>query len=92
MASRHNIEKSSTRPNQPHSQEVKDSSTASKKPLEVPFNFISSQFTKWYPSEIPTQSTLDMSYTSSPNIPHQDSSSNKEIQGVTSEEPFVPYS
>ena len=29
-----------------------------------------------------------MSYTSSPDIPHQESSSNEEIQGVTQEEPL----
>jgi hypothetical protein len=88
MASRCNTEKISTIPNQPHSQEVKDSATTSKKYFEVPFDFISSQFTGRYPPKIPTQPTSYPSYISSPNIPHQDSSSNEDIQGVTSEEPL----
>ena len=88
MASKHTIEKNSTIPNQPHSQEVKYSTTSSKKPFKVPYNFISSQFTRRYLPEIPTQPTLDLSYTSSPNIPHQDSSSNEDLQSVTLEEPL----
>ena len=79
MASRHNIEKSSRGPNQPHSREVKDSTTYSKKTFEVPSNFISSQLIKRYPPEIPTQPTIDMSYTSLTDIPHQDSSSNEDL-------------
>ena len=85
MASRHNTEKSSTGPNQPHSREVKDSTTYSKNPSEVPSDFISSQLTGRYPPKILTQPTLDPSYTSSPNSPHQDSSSNEELRGVTPE-------
>ena len=88
MPSRCNIKKSSTCPNRPHSREVKDSSFASKKPFKVPSNFISSQFTELYSPNIPTQHALDLSYTSSPNIPHQDSSSKEEIQGVSYEEPL----
>ena len=65
---------------------MKDSTTASKKPFDVPFDFISSQSTKRYPPEILTQPTLDPCYTSSPDIPHQDSSPNEELQGVSSEE------
>ena len=84
----HNTEKSSIGSNQPHSREVKDSSIASKKPFEVPYDFISSQFIGLYPPKIPTQPTLDSSYTSSPDIPHQDSSSNEELRGVNMEEPF----
>ncbi|CAF4426379.1 unnamed protein product, partial [Adineta steineri] len=38
--------------------------------------------------DIPIQPTLDPSYTSSPNIPNQDSSSNEELQGVSSKEPL----
>jgi hypothetical protein len=79
MAIRHNIEKSSTDPNQPHLQEVKYLSISSKEPFEVP-----SDLTKEYPPEIPTQPTLDMCYTYSPDILHQDPSSNKELQGVSS--------
>ena len=59
---------------------------ASKKSFEVPYDFISSQFTKQYPPEITTHPSLDLSHTSSPDIPHQDSSSNKELQGVSSKE------
>ena len=88
MASRWHTEKSSIGPNQPHSREVKYLATTSKKYFEVPFDFISSQFHGTYPPEIPTQPTLDPYYTSSPDIPHQDSSSNKEILGVSSEEPL----
>jgi hypothetical protein len=88
MANRHNIEKSSTCPNQPHSREVKDSGATSKKPFKVPYDFISSQFIGRYPPEIPTQPTLDLSTTSSPDIPHPDSSSNKELRGVSSKEPL----
>ena len=98
MASRRNTRKSSTGPNQPHSRAVKDSSTASKKHFEVPSDFISSQFPGRYPPKIPTQPTIDPSYTSSPDIPqqdssspdipHQDSYSNKELQDVSSEEPL----
>jgi len=46
MASRHNTEKISTGPNQPHLREVKDSVISSKKQLEVLSDFISSQFLK----------------------------------------------
>ena len=52
----------------------------SKNTFEVPFDLISTQ--------IPIQPTLDLSYTSSPDIPHQDSSSNEDIQGVSVEEPL----
>ena len=60
----------------------------SKNTFEVPFDFISSQSIERYPPNIPTQPTLDPSYTSSSDIPHQDSSSNKELLGVSFEEPF----
>ena len=53
-----------------------------KNTFEVPFDFI-----KRYPPNIPIQPSLDPSYTSSPGIPHQDSSSNEELQGVSSEIP-----
>ena len=56
--------------------------------FEVAFHFISSQTIEGYHPEIPIQPTLDPSYTSSPDIPNQDSSSNKELQGVSSEEPW----
>ena len=88
MASRYNIEKSSIGPNQSHSQEVEHPAIDSKNTFEVPFDFISSQTTRWYPPEIPIQPTIDPSYTSSPDIPHQDSYSNEEVWGVSSEKPF----
>ena len=75
-------------PNQPHSREVKDSSTSSKKPFEVPYDFISSQLTRGYPPKIPTQPTLDPSYTYLYDLPHQDSSSNEELRGISLEEPL----
>jgi hypothetical protein len=88
MGSRRNTEKSSTGPNQPHSREVKHLAIDSKSNFEVPFDFISSQTIARYPPDIHIQPTLDPSYTSSPDIPHQDSSSNKELQGVSSKEPL----
>ena len=88
MANRNNTEKSSTSPNQPHSREVEHPTIDSENTFEVPFDFISSQTTKRYALDIPTQPTLDPSYTSSPDIPHQDSSSDEEIWGVSSEEPL----
>ena len=60
----------------------------SKNTFEVPFDFILSQTIKGYHPEIPIQPTLDPSYTSSPESPNQDSSSNRELQGVSSEEPL----
>ena len=92
MANKHSTEKSSIGPNQSHSWEVKYLAIASKKPFEVPSDFILSQFIEWYPLDIPTQPTLDLSYTSSPNIPHQVFSSNKELRCVSFEEPlyFIP--
>ena len=60
----------------------------SKNTFEVPFDFISSQTIEGYHPEIPIQPTLDPSYTSSPNIPNQDSSSNEELQGISSKEPW----
>jgi hypothetical protein len=79
MASWCNTEKSPTDPNQPHSREVEYPATDSKNPFEVPFDFISSQSIERYPLDIPIQPTLDLSHTSSSDIPHQDSSSNEEL-------------
>ena len=59
-----------------------------KNPFEVPSDFISSQSIGRYPPEIPTQPNPDPSYTSSLDIPQQDSSSNEELRGVSSEEPL----
>ena len=80
MANKHNIEKSSIDPNQPHSQEVEHPTIDSKNTFEVPFDSI-----EGYPPDILIQPTLDPSYTSSPDIPNQESSSNEELQGVSSE-------
>ena len=60
----------------------------SKNTFEEPFDFISSQTIERYPPEIPIQPTLYPSYTSSTDMPNQDSSSNRELQGVSSEEPL----
>jgi hypothetical protein len=57
MASMHNIKKSSTSPNQPHSREVEHPTVDSKNTFEVPFIFISSQTIEQYPPEIPIQLT-----------------------------------
>ena len=79
MDNKHNTKKSSTCPNQTHLGEVEYLVTDSKNPFKVPSDFISSQSIKRYPPKIPTQPTLDPSYTSSPNTPcpHKHSSSNK---------------
>ena len=71
-------------PNQPPLQEVKE--LALKKPLYFP----TLEFSRRYTPQIPLQSTLDPTYTSLPKTPdpHQDSSLNEELQGVTSEEPL----
>ena len=88
MASRRNTEKISTVPNQSHSREVEHPAIDSKNTFKVPFDFFSSQSIKRYPPNIPIQPTLDPSDTSSPGIPHQDSSSNEELQGVSFEIPL----
>ena len=69
MDGMHNTEKSSTGPNQPHSQEVEHPTIDSNNTFEVPFDFI-----KRYPPDILIQPTLDLSYTFSPK-----SSSNEEL-------------
>ena len=83
MANRHNTKRSSIGPNQSHSQELEHPTIYSNNTFKVPFDFI-----ERYPPDIPIQPTPDSSYTSSPNIPHQDSSSNEELQGVSSEIPL----
>ena len=82
----HNTEKSWIGPNQPHSREVERPTIDSKNTFELPFDFI-----ERYPPDILIQPTLDPSYTSSPNIPNQDSSSNEELQGVSFEIPFILF-
>lgn len=61
-------------PNQPHSREVEHPAIDSNNTFKVPFDFISSQNIEWCHPDIPIQPTPDLSYTSSPDIPHQDSS------------------
>ena len=63
---------------------MKDSD--SKKPL----NFPTIEFSGRYSPQIPSQSIADPSYTSSPKTPdpHQDSSSNVELLGVTPKDPL----
>ena len=88
MANKYSIGKNTSGPNQPTSHEVKDS--VSDKPL----NFPTFYFSERYSPHIPSQSTLDPMYISSPKPPdpHQDSSSNEEVWGVTPEDPlyFIP--
>lgn len=90
MASKHSTKKNSTSPNQPPLREIKNSAALSKKYFELSSNFISSQHTRTYPPNFPTQTTPDPSYTSSPYSPiqNQDSSSNEEIIVLTPEEPL----
>ena len=90
MASNHNIEKNTIGINQPPLKEIKNSASSSKKSLELSSNFISSQHTGRYPFDFPAQITLDPSYTCSPDLPtkNQDSYPNKEIGGLSSEDPL----
>ena len=78
MAIKHNTENSSIGPNQAHLREVEHPTIDSKNTFEVPFDSI-----EGYPPDIPIQSIVHPSYTSSPDIPHQDSSSDEELQGVS---------
>ena len=88
MANKHGIGKNIIGPNQPPSQEFKDSVDTSKRSFKFPLNYIASQHTRRYPLDITTPTIPDPTYTSSHDIPseHQDSSSNKEIQGTIPEE------
>ena len=96
MASKRSTRKKSKGPNQPPSREIKISATSSKKSFELSSNFISSQHTRRYPPDFPTQTNPNPSYTSSPDSPiqNQDPSSNEDIGGLTPEEPlyYVPKS
>ena len=84
MARKCSTGKNTSGQNQPPSREVKDS--LSKKPLNFP---TFDPFGRYSP-HIPSQSTLDPIYTSSPETPNPnpDSSLNKKLRGVTSEEPM----
>lgn len=82
MASKCSNEKNTSGIDQPPSRQGKDS--VSNKPLEFPtFNP-----SKRYSPHIPSQSTLDPTYTSSPETPdpNHDSSLNEELRGVTPKE------
>ena len=84
MSSKRSTGKNIGGPNQPPSREVKDS--VSNKPLEFPtFNP-----SRRYSPHIPSQSTPDPTYTSSPETPdpNQDPSLNEELRGVTAEKPI----
>jgi hypothetical protein len=83
MASKHSTRKNTSGPNQPPSREVKD--LVSNKPLEFP----TSDPSRLYSTHIPSQSTPDLTYTSSPETPNpnQDPSLNEYLHGVTPEEP-----
>lgn len=84
MSSKCNNGKNMTKPNQLASREVKDS--ASNKPLD----FRTFEFFRRYSPHIPSQSTPNPTYTSSPNTPdpHQYYSSNEYIWGVTLKNPI----
>ena len=84
MANKSSTRMNTSAPNQPPSREVKDS--VFDKPLEFPtFDPF-----KRYSPHIPSQSTPDPTYTSSPETldPNQYSSSNEEICGVIQEDPL----
>ena len=82
VASKRSIEKNTGVPNKPPSHEVKDSVS------DKPFDFPTFYFSGIYSPHIPSHSTHDPPYTSSPKTldPNQDSSSNKDLRGVTPEE------
>ena len=83
MASKRRIGKNTSVQNQPPSREVNDS--FSNKPLEFP-TFDTSRH---YSPHIPSQSTPNLTYTSSPETldPNQDPYLNKELHDVTLEDP-----
>ena len=82
MASKHRTGKNTSNQNQPPLREVTNS--ISSKPLEFP---TFDPFGRYSP-HIPSQSTPDPTYTSSPETPNPnpDSSLNKELHGVTLDE------
>ena len=84
MASKHSTGKNTSGQNKPPSHDLKDS--LSNKPLEFP-TFDPSG---WYSTHIPSQSTPDLTYTSSPETPNPNTnpSLNEEIWDVTLEEPL----
>ena len=84
MASKRITGNNTSVPNQPTSHEVKD--LVSNKPLDFP----TFKFYRRYSPHIPSQSTPDPTYTSSPETPdpNLDSSLNEEIRAVTLEEPI----
>ena len=83
MASKRSTGNNTSNQNQPPSCEVKNS--LSNKPLSFPTYDPSGRYTP----HIPSRSTPDPTYTSSPDNPNPNpnSSSNEEIRGVTPEDP-----
>ena len=84
MASQRSTGKDTSDQNQPPSCETEK--ILSNKPLEFP-TFDPSRI---YSPHIPSSSTLDPTYTSSPDTPNPnlDSSLNEELRGVTPDEPM----
>jgi hypothetical protein len=84
MASQHSTRKDTSDQNQPPSRETKKQ--FSNKPLAFPTYVPSGRYTPNFPS----QSTPDPTYTSSPDTPNPnpESSSNKEVHGVTLDDPM----
>ena len=83
MASKRSTGKNTSGQNQPPSHEVTNS--LSNKPLE----FLTVDPSRRYSPHIPSQSTLDPTYTSSPETPNpnMDPSLNEELHGVNPDEP-----
>ena len=84
MANKRNTRKNTSSQNQPPLREVIDS--LSKKPLEFPTFDPSRQ----YSPGIPSQSSLNLTYASSPETPNRnmDPSLNEELHSVTAKEPI----
>ena len=82
MASKHSTRKNTSIQNQPPSCEVRNS--LSNKPLEFP----TFDHSRRYSPHIPSQSTPDRTYTSSPKTPNPnpDFSLNEELHGITPDE------
>ena len=88
MASKHSTGKNTSSQNHSPSREVTNSHSS--KPLEFPTFDPSERFS----THIPSQSTPDLTYTSSPETsnPNTDPSLNEELRGVTLEEPMFRIS
>jgi hypothetical protein len=84
MASERSTRKNTSGPNQPPSRQVKDLV------FDKPFKFPTFNPSGRYSPHIPSQSTPDLTCTSSPKTldPNQDPSLREELLGVTPEEPI----